>query len=101
MIQQALFGPPRLDALARVLDIQGRINAEAARLGRPGFDLLNAEEEARIRELCALGTWPRRWTGREPLATDPFEENGQLNFLVEDEGDEAEERLVTLGARRG
>lgn len=38
---------------------------------------------------------------REPLATDPFEENGQLNFLVEDEGDEAEERLVTLGARRG
>lgn len=95
--------PARLEALAAVLDVQRRVNAEALRLGRPGLDILNAEEEARIRALCAAGTWPRRWTGREKLATAPFEENGQLNLLVEDdEGgeDEGGEQLVTLGLRR-
>ena len=95
--------PARLDALAQVLDVQRRVNEAAARLARPGLDILNPEEEARIRALCAAGTWPRRWTGREKLATAPFEENGQLNLLVEDEGDEDREDdggLVTLGLRR-
>lgn len=93
----------RLWALDRVLDIQRRVNDEAARLGLPPIDILNAEEEARIRELCAAGTWPQRWTGRERLATEPFEEGGQLNFLVEDDGggDAGPDQLVALGARRG
>jgi DNA sulfur modification protein DndC len=92
----------RLEALAVVVDVQRRVNEDAARLGRPGLDILNAEEEARIRELCAANAWPRRWTGNEPLATDPFEEDGQRNFLIEDEGEEPEpDQLVTLGVRRG
>jgi len=32
---------------------------------RAGVDLINADEEARIRELWALNTWPNKWTGDE------------------------------------
>ncbi|MCW2395870.1 DNA sulfur modification protein DndC [Sphingobium sp. B8D3C] len=56
----------RLWALERVIDIQSRCNIEAERLGRPGVDILNAEEEARIRELIEARTWPQRWDGSEP-----------------------------------
>lgn len=38
-----------------------------------GVDLINAEEEARIRELIAARTWPNGWDGDEPLASIPFE----------------------------
>lgn len=69
--------PARLAALETVLDVQRRVNTEAQRLGRPGLDILNGEEEARIRELIAAKTWPDRWTGDEPLATEPFEDRGQ------------------------
>lgn len=58
----------RLWALGEVLGIQAEINASAAALGRPPIDLLNPEEEARIRELVAAGTWPDGWTGEEPTA---------------------------------
>ncbi len=40
---------------------------------RAGVDLINAEEEARIRELISLGTWPQKWDGTEPLASEPFD----------------------------
>ncbi len=53
----------RLWALGRVLDIQTRA----------GVDLINAEEEARIRELIAAKQWPNGWDGSEPLASIPFE----------------------------
>ena len=53
-------------ALEAALDIQRRVNAEAARLDRPRLDLINDEEEARIRELIALGTWPDGWGGDAP-----------------------------------
>lgn len=53
----------RLWALARVLDIQRRA----------GVDLINADEESRIRELIAANTWPQRWTGFEARADLPFE----------------------------
>ena len=92
----------RLEALDKVLDVQRRVNDAAAHEGRLPWgtlDILNAEEEARIRELCAAngghGTWPRRWTGHEPLATAPFEEDGQLPFLFDDEGEDAPETEVT------
>lgn len=53
------MGPLTMDArmwgLERVLDIQARA----------GVDLINAEEEARIRELWALDTWPEGWEGGE------------------------------------
>jgi DNA sulfur modification protein DndC len=38
-----------------------------------GVDLINAEEEAKIRELIDAKTWPRGWDGTEPLASLPFE----------------------------
>lgn len=58
----------RLSGLASVLKIQAQVNAAAELLGRPGIDILNAEEEARIRQLIMAETWPRGWTGAEPHA---------------------------------
>lgn len=52
----------RLMALDRVLDIQRRA----------AVDLINREEECRIRELIAANTWPERWDGTEQLASAPF-----------------------------
>jgi DNA sulfur modification protein DndC len=53
----------RLEGLERIKDIQARA----------GVDLINPEEEARIRELIAAETWPRGWGGDEPLASLPFD----------------------------
>lgn len=58
----------RLYALDRILSIQSACNAAAALADRPGVDIVNAEEEARIRELIAAGTWPNGWEGNEPTA---------------------------------
>lgn len=56
------MGPLTLDArreaLGRILDIQSRA----------GVDLINSEEEARIRELIAIRTFPDKWDGDEPRA---------------------------------
>jgi DNA sulfur modification protein DndC len=60
----------RLWALEQVLAIQAEVNTAARALGRPLLDLLNAEEEARIRELIAANTWPEKWTGDEPHADE-------------------------------
>lgn len=53
------LGPLTMEAraygLERVLAIQARARV----------DLINAEEEARIRELWALNTWPQGWEGTE------------------------------------
>ena len=63
----------RIEALGRLIAIQGEVNAEAARIARPPVDHLNAEEEARIRELVAAETWPNGWRGDEPHADEEFE----------------------------
>jgi DNA sulfur modification protein DndC len=67
------MGPLTLDArrmgLDRILAIQVECNAAARQLGRPAISLINAEEEARIRELIAAEHWPQGWDGDEPLAT--------------------------------
>lgn len=63
----------RLWALGELLAIQAEVNEAAARLGRPGVDFLNADEEARIRELIAAGTWPDGWDGDEPTADTPMD----------------------------
>lgn len=61
------LGPLTMEAraygLSRVLAIQ----AEA------GVDLINPEEEARIRELWALNTWPDKWTGDEVTGDVPLD----------------------------
>lgn len=76
---QQPMGPLTLEArrwgLEQVLAIQAEVNALAVQRGRPAVDILNAEEEARIRELIAANTWPERWTGEEPSAMDWFEEH--------------------------
>ncbi|MDO8039476.1 phosphoadenosine phosphosulfate reductase family protein [Janthinobacterium sp. SUN137] len=59
----------RLMGLDRILTIQATVNAVARATGRPEIDLINAEEEARIRELITLQTWPQGWDGDEPIAT--------------------------------
>ena len=57
-------------ALGQVLAVQADINAAAAAQGRPLVDLINAEEEARIRELIAARTYPQRWSDADPDATE-------------------------------
>lgn len=56
----------RLEALDKILDIQHRVNFSDLRGRR--FELINAEEEARIRQLIAGSTWPDGWDGDEPRA---------------------------------
>ncbi len=63
----------RLMGLDRILGIQAEINAEATSRGRPIIDLLNSQEEARIRELITAGTWPQGWDGDEPAADMPID----------------------------
>lgn len=57
-------------ALGQVLGIQSEINVAAERLGRPAIDLINAEEETRIRELIALRTYPNKWSDADPDAIE-------------------------------
>lgn len=80
------IGPLTMEArtygLERILDIQRRA----------GVDLINADEEARIRELWSLNTWPEHWEGG---LDDP--ENIMANVLipvVSGRGTEVIEQLV-------
>jgi len=61
------MGPLTFEARLWALDQVKRIQWIA------GVDLINAEEEAKIRELIEAKTWPRGWDGTEPLASLPFE----------------------------
>lgn len=62
----------RAYGLERVMDIQARA----------GVDMINVEEEARIRELWSLNTWPQGWDGTEAIGTDPIDE---IKVTVENE----------------
>lgn len=80
----------RLMGLERVLGIQTACNAAARATGRPEIDLINAEEEARIRELIGLETWPQGWDGDEPIATtimDTVYANGAVQPRLFSESD--------------
>jgi len=57
----------RLTALDQILDIQDRVNMKGNVKGEK-FELINAEEESRIRELISACTWPDGWDGDEPRA---------------------------------
>jgi len=69
-LNQQRLGPllltSRIQFLDQILEVQARVNAEADRIGAPRLNILNAEEEARIRELVAANTWPDGWNGDEP-----------------------------------
>lgn len=85
----------RLSALDEVLAIQAECNAAARAAGRPLLDILNAEEEARIRELVAAGTWPRGWTGDEAIGDeqlDPVETSSVER--VRDESGRVRRRVI-------
>jgi DNA sulfur modification protein DndC len=56
-----------------VLDIQRQVNDKADDLGLVGIDLINAEEEARIRELWVMGMWPNGWDGGEIVGDVPID----------------------------
>lgn len=53
----------RAYGLERILDIQCRA----------GVDLINPQEEARIRKLWTLNTWPNGWDGTEVKADKPLD----------------------------
>ncbi|HEY0914528.1 MAG TPA: phosphoadenosine phosphosulfate reductase family protein [Solimonas sp.] len=63
----------RLQALDQILANQAEVNAAAQAQGRPLLDLLDATEEARIRELIAAETWPQGWDGDEPTGDVPLD----------------------------
>lgn len=67
--KQQRLGPLTLEArlyfLEKILTIQNEVNLAAREQGKPVIDILNEEEEARIRELIALETWPDQWDGSE------------------------------------
>ena len=70
----------RLMGLERVLSIQAEVNAHG-----PAIDILDAEEEARIRDLVAMETWPNGWEGDEPAADDVMPvvyQNGAVQHLL-------------------
>lgn len=74
--------------LDRVLAIQSEVNTAAERLDRPKQWVIPADDERRIRELIAVGTWPRGWDGTEPDADEPMHQvrkdgSIQLNLFVE------------------
>lgn len=55
----------RLMFLERILAIQKQVNNNRSH-NHPQFNLINAEEEARIRELIDIGQFPDGWSGDEP-----------------------------------
>lgn len=72
-------------ALGQVLSVQDEINALAKRQGRPLIDLINKEEESRIRELIAARTYPQRWSDDDPDATVLIQQtssNGTVQSLL-------------------
>jgi DNA sulfur modification protein DndC len=65
----------RATALEQILDIQRRARV----------DLINAEEEARIRELIAARTFPDKWDGDEPSAAawlDAVNQDGSVQPIL-------------------
>jgi DNA sulfur modification protein DndC len=83
------MGPILLETRVRVLDailaIQEACNVMARATDRPLVDILNQEEETRIRELIAAGTWPQGWEGDEPHADEMLEtvyQNGAVQPLL-------------------
>jgi DNA sulfur modification protein DndC len=84
---QGRFGPVhvavRTEMLEKLLAIQSEINANP---DQPNIDLVNAEEEAFIRESIASGLYPDKWDGTEPIGTvwidEPIGDTGMVQPLI-------------------
>lgn len=63
----------RLWGLDQVLEIQRDVNNQAILQHRPTIELIDGAEEARIRELIELNTWPQKWDGLELTGDMPYE----------------------------
>lgn len=87
------MGPLRLASRQMALERVLRIQAAC----RPVVDLINPEEEARIRELIRLKTWPDGWAGDEALADAPL---ATKIFAGGAEQDDMLEALGVLAAAR-
>ncbi|MRR49407.1 MAG: phosphoadenosine phosphosulfate reductase [Rhodocyclaceae bacterium] len=75
----------RLWALDQILSIQREVNEAARITGRPQIDLLDLDEEQRIRHLIRTNTWPDGWEGDEPQADTPMDkvfQNGAVQPLL-------------------
>lgn len=75
----------RLHGLETVLRIQREVNEKTIGWNMPKLDILDGEEEARIRELIAAKTWPDGWDGTEPIATtamDTVYQDGSVQPLL-------------------
>lgn len=72
------MGPLKMEsrrwALNEILTIQTEVNHLARASNRPAFDILNADEVARIHELIESNTWPNGWTGDEQGGDVPLSE---------------------------
>jgi len=86
---QQRMGPLHIEArihfLDRILNIQNRINSQAKVEQKPEIYLINTEEEARIRELISLNTYPNRWDGTEIRADVPLDklyEDGSIMKIL-------------------
>jgi len=71
---QQRMGPLTIEArnyfIEKIIEIQKEVNHSAVKVGMPVIDILNTEEIDRIRELIALETYPNKWDGTEPLASE-------------------------------
>lgn len=97
---QGRMGPLTMEArrwgMARVLDIQKRVNAGARAVGDPEYFLINDEEKAAIEVMITANIWPQKWTGEEQLASLPFEEMDSATGLIQGSLMEALGRVTIL-----
>ncbi len=62
----------RMEFSERILDIQDEVNRLAILQNKPKIDILNNEELERIWWHWENNIWPQKWTGKEPVATESF-----------------------------
>lgn len=62
----------RKEFTEQILSIQNEVNSMADQQGKNHIDIINHEEYERIKWHWDNNIWPQKWSGNEPLATDPF-----------------------------
>lgn len=82
---QNRMGPLTMEArrwgMRYILEIQEEVNVGARACGDPEYLLITPEEQQVIEHLIESNTWPQKWSGKEPIATQPFEEMDEDGWL--------------------